>query len=71
MQCMDIMKDTALKPLWKRGFGNELGRLFQGNRDIQGANTCFFVKLTNILKDIKITIPRNQLPFRRGTKVTS
>jgi hypothetical protein len=36
-------------------FGNECGRLFQGIRDIPGTDTCFFIKLTNIPKDRKIT----------------
>jgi hypothetical protein len=39
MEYMALMKDPALKPLWKRGFGNEVGRLFQGIRVIQGTNT--------------------------------
>jgi hypothetical protein len=49
------MKDTHLQPLWTRGFGNESGHLFQGIRDISGTDTCFFIKLTNIPKDRKIT----------------
>jgi hypothetical protein len=49
------MKDPQLQPLWTRGFGNECRRLSQGIRDITGTATCFFVKLTNILKDRKIT----------------
>jgi hypothetical protein len=49
------MKDPHLQPLWKRGFGNEVGRLFQGIHGIPGTNTCFFVKLTNISKDRQIT----------------
>jgi hypothetical protein len=49
------MKDPCLQPLWKRGFDNELGRLFQGIHDIPGTDTCFFVELTNIPKDRKIT----------------
>jgi hypothetical protein len=55
MEYMAIMKDPSLQPLWKRGFGNEVGRLFQGIRDIPGTNTCFFVELTNIPKDRQIT----------------
>jgi hypothetical protein len=50
-----LMKDPHLQPLWKRGFGNECGRLFQGIRDIPGTDTWFFIKLTNIPKDRKIT----------------
>jgi hypothetical protein len=55
MEYTALMKDRRLQPLWTRGFGNECGRLFQGIRYISGTDTCFFIKLTNILKDIKIT----------------
>jgi hypothetical protein len=55
MEYSALMKDPHLQPLWTRGFGNECGRLFQGIRDIPGTDTCFFVKLTNIPKDRKIT----------------
>jgi hypothetical protein len=55
MEYMALMKDTRLQPLWKRGFGNEVGRLFQGIGDIPGTETCFFIKLTNVPKDRKIT----------------
>jgi hypothetical protein len=48
---MALMKDPDLKPLWKIGFGNEVGRLFRGIRDIQGTNTCFFIDLKKIPKD--------------------
>jgi hypothetical protein len=55
MEYMALMKDPNLQPLWKRGFGNKVGRLFQGIRDIPGTNTCFLIKLTNIPKDRQIT----------------
>jgi hypothetical protein len=55
MEYMALMKDPRLQPIWKRGFGNECGRLFQGIRDIPGTDTCFFIKLKNIPKDRKIT----------------
>jgi hypothetical protein len=55
MEYMALMKDPRLQPLWTRGFGNKVGRLFQGIRDIPGTDTCLFIKLTNILKDRKIT----------------
>jgi hypothetical protein len=32
-----------------------VGQLFQGIRDSQCTNTCFFIELKNIPKDIKIT----------------
>jgi hypothetical protein len=55
MGYMALMKDPDLQPLWKRGFGNEAGRLSQGIRDIPGIDTCFFVELINIPKDRNIT----------------
>jgi hypothetical protein len=55
MEYSALMKYPPLQPLWTRGFGNECGRLFQGIRDIPGTDTCFFIKLTNIPKDRKIT----------------
>jgi hypothetical protein len=45
MEYMALMKDPDLQPCWKRGFSNEVGRLFQGIYDIPGTNTCFFVEL--------------------------
>jgi hypothetical protein len=55
MEYMALMKDPRLQPLWKQGFGNECGCLLQGIWDIPGTDTCLFIKLTNILKDRKIT----------------
>jgi hypothetical protein len=55
MEYTALMKDPGLQPLWTRGFGNKCGRLFQGTRDIAGTDTCFFINLTNIPKDRKIT----------------
>jgi hypothetical protein len=55
MEYMALTKDPRLQPLGTRGFGNKCGRLFQGIRDIAGTDTCFFIKLTNIPKDRKIT----------------
>jgi hypothetical protein len=55
MEYTALMKYPRLQPLWTRGFGNKCGRLFQGIRDIPGTDTCFFIKLTNTPKDIKIT----------------
>jgi hypothetical protein len=51
----DIMKHPVLVPHYKTELGNELGRLCQGIRDIQGTNICFFVELTKNPKDHKIT----------------
>jgi hypothetical protein len=55
MEYMALMKEPRLQALWTQGFGKKCGRLFQGIRDIPGTDTCFFIKLTNIPKDRKIT----------------
>jgi hypothetical protein len=55
MEYMALMKDPSLQPFWKRGFGNEIGGLFQGICDIPGTDTCFFVKFTKIPKYRQIT----------------
>ena len=43
------------KTKWTRAFGNEIGRLFQGIRDIEGTNTCFFIHKNEALKGSKVT----------------
>jgi hypothetical protein len=55
MEYMALMKDPDLQHLWKRGFSNEAGRLFQGIRDIPETNTGLSVELKKIPKDRKIT----------------
>jgi hypothetical protein len=44
MEYTALMKDPCLQPLWKRGI-----------RDIPGTDTCFFIKLSDIPIDRKIT----------------
>jgi hypothetical protein len=69
MEYMALMKDPDLQPLWKRGFGNGAGRLFLGIRDIPGTDMCFFVELTNIPKDRKITYGKivcDYKPHKKG-----
>jgi hypothetical protein len=68
MKYMALMKDPRLQPLWKRGFGNECGRLFQGIRDIPGTDTCFFIKLTNVPKYIKITYGKTICDYKPHKK---
>jgi hypothetical protein len=55
MEYTALMKDPSLHPLWKRGFGNKVGCLFQGICDIPGTGTYVFDELTNIPKNKKIT----------------
>jgi hypothetical protein len=50
-----IMLHPTLGPKYKTGFGNQIWPLCQGIRDNQGTNTCFFVELSNIPKDRKVT----------------
>ena len=39
-------------------FANELGRLFQGIRDIPGTDTCFFIKKSQVPKHKRATYGR-------------
>jgi hypothetical protein len=68
MEYTALMKDHHLQPLWKRGSGNESGRLFQGIRDIAGTDTCFFIKLTDIPKNRKITYGRKVCDYKPHKK---
>jgi hypothetical protein len=68
MEYTALMKDPSLQPLLKRGFGNELGRFFQGIRDIPGTDTCFFVNLTNIPKDMTITYSKIVCDYKTNKK---
>jgi hypothetical protein len=65
---MALMKDPYLQPLWKQGFGNEAGRLFQGIRDIPGTDTCLFVELTNIPKDRRTTYSKIVCDYKSHKK---
>ena len=48
------MKGTD-KPKWTRAMENEIGRIFQGIRDTEVTETCFFVHKHKVSQDIKIT----------------
>jgi hypothetical protein len=37
------MKIDKHKQMWVHGFANEIGRLFQGIRNVPGTDTCFFI----------------------------
>jgi hypothetical protein len=64
MQYKDLMKDPDLGPLFEIGLTNELGRICQGIRDIAGTNTAFFIDLTSIPKDRKITYDKLVCDFK-------
>jgi hypothetical protein len=68
MEYTALMKDPSLQPLWKRGFGNECGRLFQDIHEIPGTDKCFFVNLTNIPKDRKITYGKIMCDYKPHKK---
>jgi hypothetical protein len=68
MEYMALVNDPDLQPLWKRGFINEAGRLFQGIHDIPGTNTCFFVELTNIPKCRRIKYGKIVCDFKPHKK---
>jgi hypothetical protein len=55
IQYKDLMKDPDLGPSFEIGLSNELGRIYQGIRDIAGTDTAFFIDLKSIPKNRKIT----------------
>jgi hypothetical protein len=68
IEYMALMKDPHLQPLWKRGFGNEYGRLFQGIRDIPDTDKCSSIKLTNVPKDRNITYGKKVCDYKPHKK---
>jgi hypothetical protein len=38
-----LIKSNSHQTIWLHSFANELGRLFQGIRNIKGTDTCFFI----------------------------
>ena len=45
-----LIKSEKYSRIWERSFANELGRLFQGIRDIPGMDTCFFIRKSQVPK---------------------
>jgi hypothetical protein len=68
MEYTALMNDPDLQPLWRQGFGNEAGRLFQVICDIPGTNTCLFVELTNIPKVREITYGKIVCDYKNHKK---
>lgn len=46
MEYKHFIADPDYKDTWSTSFANELGQLFQGIRDIDGTNTCYFIPVT-------------------------
>jgi hypothetical protein len=55
MQYTDLIKDPIFGPLFEIGLSNELGRIYQGIRDVAGNSTALCIDLHNIPKDHNIT----------------
>ena len=53
-----LIKSEKYKSIWVHSFANELGRLFQGIRDIPGTDTCFFIKKSQVPKHKRATYGR-------------
>jgi hypothetical protein len=64
MQYKDLMEDAILGPLFETGLSNELGCICQGIRDVAGTNTAFFIDLTSIPKDRKLTYGKLVFDFK-------
>jgi len=53
-----LIKSEKYSGIWERSFANELGRLFQGIRDIPGTDTCFFIRKSQVPKHKRATYGR-------------
>jgi hypothetical protein len=53
-----LIKSDKYKRIWVHSFANELGRLFQGIRDIPGTDTCFFIRKSQVPKHKRATYGR-------------
>jgi hypothetical protein len=53
-----LIKSEKYRRIWERSFANELGRLFQGIRDIPGTDTCFFIRKSQVPKHKRSTYGR-------------
>jgi hypothetical protein len=53
-----LIKSEKYKRIWVHSFANELGRLFQGIRDIPGTDTCFFIRKSQVPKHKRTTYGR-------------
>ena len=59
-----LIKSATHRAVWQRSFANELGRLFQGVRDVKGTNTCFFIAKTGVPSHKFATYGRIVCTFR-------
>jgi hypothetical protein len=64
MQYKDLLKDAILGPLFEIGLSNELGRIYQGIRNVARTNTAFCIDLTSITKDRKTTYGKLVCDFK-------
>ena len=58
------------KPKWTREIETEIGRLFQGIRDIEGTEKCFFIHKNEVPQYSKVTyscIVCNTKPKKKKT----
>jgi hypothetical protein len=50
-----LIKLEKYSRIWERSFANELGRLFQGIRDIPDTDTCFYIRKSKVPKHKRAT----------------
>ena len=59
-----LVKNSSTRKVWERSFSNEIGRLFQGIRNLKGTNTCFFISKSQVPSDKRPTYGRIVCNFR-------
>jgi hypothetical protein len=63
-----LIKINKHKQVWAHGFSNEIGRLFQGIRNVTSINTCFFIPKSFVRADKHPTYGRICCNYRSQKK---
>ena len=59
-----IRKDAQTKLIWEKSYANELGRLSQGVRDIEGSNCIRFISKHEVPNNRQVTYGRHVVDYR-------
>jgi hypothetical protein len=70
LEYLYLWKRPELRPVWEKAFANELGRLAQGIRDIEGTDTIELITAAQVPRARKITYGRLVCNIRPQKKET-
>ena len=64
LEFRDLIKHDKYRDVYMKSFGNELGHLAQGIRDIPGTNTITFIQFDNVPHGEVVTYGRIVVSYR-------